>query len=191
MKTIGLYFGSFNPPHIGHMIIANYMLEFSKMEELWFVVSPQSPMKDKKSLIDGRTRLEMTRLSIEKHSRMRVSDVEFYLPKPNYTIHTLTVLGEKYPEYQFGLIMGMDNLQNLHKWKNWEVIRDQYPIWVYPRPGIDGDVNKSLQNVQIIDAPLMEISSSMIRKSIADGKDVRFFLRPEVMEMIDREGLYR
>lgn len=190
-RQIGLYFGSFNPPHIGHMAIANYVLEFGGIDELWFVVSPQNPLKEKASLIQARTRLEMTRVAIGTFENMRVSDIEFQLPTPNYTINTLVHLEEKFPEYRFCLIMGMDNLQTFHKWRAWETILEQYRLLVYPRPGFDGLPHLNHKNVSVVAAPLMEISSSFIRKALKEGKNIRFFLPEAVADMIEREGLYR
>ena len=173
-KQIGLYFGSFNPPHIGHMAIANYIIEFGDIDELWFVVSPQNPVKDKSILIQARTRLELVRRSIFDFEKMRVSDIEFDLPTPNYTINTLVALEKKYPKYNFCLIMGMDNLQTLNKWKAWETIVEEYKIIVYPRlEAIGGDFIKH-KNITIVDAPIMKISSSFIRKSISENKNMRF-----------------
>lgn len=189
-KHIGLFFGSFNPPHIGHMAIANYLLEFGNINELWFVVSPQNPLKEKKSLIQGRTRLEMVRRAIGNFCAMRPCDIEFGLPTPNYTINTLVNLEEKYPKYAFCLIMGMDNIQTFHKWKSWETILEQNRILVYPRPGFDGEPHVGHPNVEVINAPLMEISSSFIRNAIHEGRDMRYFLPESVAKMIDDEGLY-
>ena len=189
-KQIGLFFGSFNPPHIGHMAIANYLLEFGDIDELWFVVSPQNPLKEKKSLIQGRTRLEMVRRAIGTFPGMRVSDIEFGLPTPNYTINTLVHLEEKFPDYAFCLIMGMDNIQTFHKWKSWETILDQNRILVYPRPGFDGEPHVGHPHVEVINAPLMEISSSFIRSAIQEGHDMRCFLPEPVAQMIAGEGLY-
>jgi nicotinate-nucleotide adenylyltransferase len=189
-RQIGLYFGSFNPPHIGHMAIANYILEFGPIDELWFVVSPQNPHKEKASLIQSRTRLEMVRVAIGKFPNMRISDVEFYLPQPSFTINTLVHLEEKFPEYEFCLIMGMDNLQSFKKWRAWETILENYKLLVYPRPGFDVAELAEHKNVELVDAPLMEISSSFIRKSLKSKKNIRFFLPPEVVAMIDEEGLY-
>ncbi|HPB01368.1 MAG: nicotinate (nicotinamide) nucleotide adenylyltransferase [Bacteroidales bacterium] len=190
-KQIGLFFGSFNPPHIGHMAIANYLLAFGNIDELWFVVSPQNPLKEKKSLIQGRTRLEMVRRAIGNYPGMRVSDIEFGLPTPNYTINTLVHLEEKFPDYAFWLIMGMDNIQTFHKWKSWETILEQNKILVYPRPGFDGNPHVKHPNVVLINAPLMEISSSFIRKAIGDRKNMRYFLPETIFEMIEKEGLYK
>ncbi|HBG70343.1 MAG: nicotinic acid mononucleotide adenylyltransferase [Bacteroidetes bacterium GWF2_43_63] len=190
-KQIGLYFGSFNPPHIGHMAIANYLLAFGNIDEIWFVVSPQNPLKEKQSLIQGRTRLEMVRRAIGNCPGMRVSDVEFGLPTPNYTINTLVNLEEKFPDHAFCLIMGMDNIQTFHKWKSWETILEQNRILVYPRPGFDGKPHIGHPHVEVINAPLMEISSSFIRDAISEGRNMRFFLPEAVAMMIENEGLYK
>jgi len=190
-RQIGLYFGSFNPPHIGHMAIANYMLAFGQIDELWFVVSPQNPLKDKTSLIQARTRLELVRQAIGTFPGMRVCDIEFNLPTPNYTISTLVKLEEKFPDNTFCLIMGMDNLQTFNRWKAWETIIEQYRILAYPRPGFDGEPHASHRNATLVNAPLMEISSSFIRQAIKDGKNIRFFLPENVADMIEKEGLYR
>jgi len=189
-KQIGLYFGSFNPPHIGHMAIANYMLTFGNINEVWFVVSPQNPLKEKKTLLQSRTRLELVRRAIGAFQGMRVCDVEFSLPTPNYTINTLVHLEEKFPDYSFCLIMGMDNIQSFNRWKAWETIIEQYRLLVYPRPGFDGEPYVQYRNVELIDAPLMEISSSFIRQSLKESKNIRFFLPESVADMIETEGLY-
>jgi nicotinate-nucleotide adenylyltransferase len=172
------------------MAIAGYILEFGSIDELWFVVSPQNPLKDKASLVHARTRLEMVRLAIGKFPGMRTSDIEFYLPQPSFTINTLVHLEEKFPDYQFCLIMGMDNLQSFRKWKAWETILSNYKMLVYPRPGYEGHELVSDSNVEIVQAPLMEISSSFIRKSLKAGKNMQFFLPREVSAMIEAEGLY-
>ena len=162
----GLYFGSFNPIHIGHLAIGSFMVEFSDVEQLWFVVSPQNPLKQKKSLLDDYQRLQMVRLAIEDDDRFRASDIEFKLPTPSYTIDTLTYLQEKYPGRKFQLIMGSDSLQTFHRWKHAELIVQRYHRLIYPRPG-------TILNATIVDAPMMDISSSFIRKAIRIGKDVR------------------
>lgn len=191
-KHIALYFGSFNPPHVGHTALASYILENSAIDELWFVVSPQNPLKEKSALIAPRTRLELTRLAVSAHPRIRVSDIEFYLPQPNYTIFTLTVLSEKFPDYSFGILMGADNLMHFHKWKNYKAILENHHIWCYPRPGFEvSEEFAKHPSVSMVDAPQIELSSSMIRKMIKENKDIRFFVRESVYEMIDREGLYR
>jgi nicotinate-nucleotide adenylyltransferase len=169
----GLYFGSFNPVHIGHLAIANFMVEFSELEQLWFVVSPQNPFKEKKSLLQDYHRLEMVRLAVEDDDRFRASDIEFKLPTPSYTIDTLTYLQEKNQGREFQLVMGGDGLRTFHKWKHADLIAAQYRRLIYPRPGTDAEAISRLPNATLVDAPMMEISSSFIRKAIKEGKDVR------------------
>lgn len=190
-KKVALFFGSFNPIHIGHTAIASYILNSSEMDELWFVVSPQNPLKEKAILIDSRSRLELTRRALGDHPKMRVSDIEFQLPQPNYTVYTLAILSEKFPDYQFGIILGADNLVHFHKWKNYKAILENFKIWCYPRPGFQ--IPEDYLNhpaINIIEAPLMEVSSTMIRNFIKTKKDYRFFVRDSVFQMIDEEGLY-
>jgi len=172
IKT-GLYFGSFNPVNTGHLANANYMIEYSDLEQLWFVVSPQNPLKEKKSLLNDHHRLEMVRLALEDDHRFRVSDIEFKLPTPSYTIDTLTYLGEKNPGHEYQLVMGADQLRFFHKWKNAELIIAKYHRLIYPRPGVNPESLKSVPNASVVNAPLMEISSSFIRQAIKDGKDIR------------------
>lgn len=169
----GLYFGSFNPIHIGHLAIANYMVEYSELKQLWFVVSPQNPLKEKKNLLQDYHRLEMVRLAVEDDDRFMASDIEFRLPTPSYTIDTLTYLEEKYPGREFQLVMGADGLRTFHKWKHAELIVKKYHRLIYPRPGTDRETSSRLSNASVVDAPMMEISSSFIRQAIKDGKDVR------------------
>lgn len=169
----GLYFGSFNPIHIGHLAIANFMVEFSELEQLWFVVSPQNPLKEKKSLLQDYHRLEMVRLAVEDDDRFRASDIEFKLPTPSYTIDTLTYLEEKHPGMEFQLVMGGDGLRTFHKWKHADLIVEKYHRLIYPRPDTDLEKASLLINATLVDAPMMEISSSFIRKAIKEGKDVR------------------
>lgn len=169
----GLYFGSFNPIHIGHLAIANFMVEYSELEQLWFVVSPQNPLKEKKSLLKDYHRLEMVRLAVEDDERFRVSDIEFKLPTPSFTIDTLTYLEEKHPGRKFQLVMGADGLSTFHKWKHADLIVKKYHRLIYPRPGTDLDTVAHLPNATLVNAPMMEISSSLIRKAIKEGKDVR------------------
>lgn len=198
MKKIGLFFGSFNPIHIGHLILANYILENSDMDELWFVVSPQNPFKDKKSLLADHNRLDMVQLAVKNYPKMRASNVEFSLPKPSYTIDTLTYLKEKYPNYSFALIMGEDNLDSLPKWKNAEKLMSDYQIIVYPRT-FEGGTSTSLsvskiknqENINIINAPIIELSATEIRKMIKEGKNVRPMLPPEVFEYLDGSSFYK
>jgi len=174
MKT-ALYFGSFNPVHNGHLAIANYMLEYSDLQEVWFVVSPHNPFKKRKSLLPDYQRLELLHRAIGDNYRYRASNIEFNLPQPNYTVHTLAYLREKYPNKEFVLIMGADNLRSLPKWKNAEIILNNYEIMVYPRPNVE-IIQPPAKKITVIDAPLMEISASFIRQGIAAGKDLRFFM---------------
>lgn len=198
MKKIGLFFGSFNPIHIGHLILANYILEHSDMQELWFVVSPQNPFKEKKSLLNDHNRLDMVQLAIKNYQKMRASNVEFSLPTPSYTIDTLTYLQEKYPDYSFSLIMGEDNLGSLHKWKNYDLLLQNYQVIVYPRifgEDISSSPNvtqlKNHHNIHKIDAPIIELSATEIRDMIKSGKNVRPMLPPEVFEYLDGSSFYK
>ena len=194
MKKIGLFFGSFNPIHIGHLILANYILENSDMDELWFVVSPQNPFKDKKSLLTDHNRLDMVQLAVKNYPKMRASSVEFSLPKPSYTIDTLTYLKEKYPNYSFALIMGEDNLDSLPKWKNSEKLMSDYQIIVYPRT-FEGEKKDSEylqhENISMVNAPIIELSATEIRNMIKEGKNVRPMLPPEVFEYLDGSSFYK
>lgn len=191
-KKVGLYFGSFNPIHIGHMAIANYLVEFTELDEFWFVVTPQNPHKEKKNLLNDYDRLELVQRAVENDERLQVSDIEFFLPKPSYTIDTLTYLKERYPNKQFRILMGSDNLRNFHKWKNYDAIVENYGVVVYPRPGFDMSAIEMPKNTVVVEkAPHMEISSSFIRKAIRQGKDVRHFLPPGTWEYIDKMGFYR
>lgn len=189
MKT-GLLFGSFNPIHIGHMAIANYMLEFTDLERLWFVVTPHNPLKKKSSLLADHHRLELVNRAIGDNPKMKASDIEFKLPQPNYTTDTLAYLREKYPKQEFALIMGSDNLVTLHKWKNYELLLEQYEIYVYPRPGDKDLPYADNPRVKITEAPLMEVSSSFIREAIRDKKDVRYFMPGEVSKYVQEMHFY-
>lgn len=189
-KKIGLFFGSFNPIHIGHLIIANYMANFTELDEVWFVVSPQNPFKEKKSLGNMYDRLEMVNLAIEGLEKLRASNIEFNLPQPSYTIDTLVYLQEKYPNNDFVLIMGEDNLAGLLKWKNADIILRDYRIIVYPRPGYDGGDLKNHPSVTMTDTPVMELSSTFVRKAIKENKNIKFFIPDKVLEFIDKKGLY-
>ena len=191
MKKIGLYFGSFNPIHIGHLAIANYMIEFSPdLDHIWFVISPQNPLKKKSTLLANHHRLYLTELAIGNDPELEASDIEFYLPRPSYTINTLTYLEERYPTNRFALIMGADNLKTINKWKNYDLLLEKYEIYVYPRPGYPTSKITTEKNIlknaviHYVDAPLMEISSSFIRTSIKEGKNIRYFLPPKVYEYI-------
>jgi nicotinate-nucleotide adenylyltransferase len=190
---IGLYFGSFNPIHVGHMIIANHMAEFSDLDQIWMVVTPHNPHKKKDTLLDDYKRLELVYLATENFPKITPSDIEFKLPQPNYTVHTLAHLQDKFPEYEFALIMGEDNLKSLHKWKNYEVILEHHNIYIYPRI-LEDTGNSALKkhsNVHVIDAPIVEISSTFIRESIKNKKNIRPLLPEKVWEYIDHNNLYK
>jgi|TARA_B100000949_G_C14245445_1_gene435596 nicotinate-nucleotide adenylyltransferase len=192
-KNIGLYFGTFNPIHIGHLAIANHMAEFSELDEIWLVVTPHNPFKKKSTLLDNHHRLEMVRLATEHYPKLKPSTVEFDLPQPNYTVNTLAVLEEKYPDYMFNLIMGEDNLKSLHKWKNYDVILERYGIFVYPRisEGVIEHQFKDHPKITKVKAPIMEISSTFIRSSIADKKNIRPLLPEHVWSYADEMNFYR
>jgi nicotinate-nucleotide adenylyltransferase len=189
---IGLFFGSFNPIHFGHMALANYFVEFTDVNQLWFVISPHNPLKKKESLLADHLRLEMVELAIADDSRFRICDIEFRMPQPSYTIDTLAYLTDKYPRHEFVLIMGSDSLPTFHKWKNFELIQSGYTRYIYPRK-IDEKIDYSTYpNVNVVEgAPLIEISSSFIRRSIKEKKNVRFFLPEKVATFIDRYNLYK
>ncbi|MBT3207165.1 MAG: nicotinate-nucleotide adenylyltransferase [Bacteroidetes bacterium] len=180
---VGLYFGSFNPIHIGHLAIANYMVEFSDIDQLWFVISPQNPFKKKSSLLADYHRLELVNLAIGDSNMLKSSNIEFKLSQPSYTIDTLVFLKEKYPVKNFVLIMGSDGISTFHKWKNYTEILKHHQIYVYPRPNCDNS-KAAEYGMKIIDAPQIEISSSFIRNSIKNGKDVRYFMPTKVSEYI-------
>lgn len=188
---IGLLFGSFNPIHTGHLIIANYLANHTALDKVWLVVSPHNPLKEKKDLIQVYDRLEMAKLATEDTENIAVSDVELKLPQPSYTIDTLTHLHALYPEHEFVLIMGSDNLKSLKKWKNYELILRDYHIYVYPRPGFQELEHANHPSVTITKTPLMELSSTFIRKAIANGKSVKYFLPDEVIDFIESKGLYK
>lgn len=193
-KKTGLFFGTFNPVHHGHMMIANFMQEFTDIDEIWFMVTPQSPFKTKESLLPDRDRLHLVNLAIEKSYQFKTSDIEFNLPKPNYTIQTLTYLKEKHPQREFIPIIGGDNLKTFHKWYNFDQILESYKIYVYKRPGaeIPERWNKYIEKkiINIFDAPQIEISSSFIRKSIKAGKNIPCFLPEKVYIYIKEMQFY-
>ncbi|GAA4110247.1 nicotinate (nicotinamide) nucleotide adenylyltransferase [Aquimarina addita] len=193
MKKIGLYFGTFNPIHTGHLAIANYMAEYSDLDQIWMVVTPHNPFKKKSSLLNNNHRFEMVYRATESYPKLSPSDIEFTLPQPNYTVHTLAHLLDKYPNHQFSLIMGEDNLKSLHKWKNYEVILENHHIYVYPRitQGIVEAQFLSNPNIHKINAPIMEISSTFIRKAIAEDKNVRPLLPETVWSYIDEMNFYK
>jgi nicotinate-nucleotide adenylyltransferase len=188
---VGLYFGSFNPVHIGHLAIANYITEYSDLSELWFILSPQNPLKKKNTLLDEFERFKMVELALADDEKIKPSDIEFRLPKPSFTIDTLTYLKERYPNYEFAIILGADNFNSFHKWKNYEEILKKYQLYVYPRPGYNIGDFANHPNIKEINAPIMEISSSFIRKSIKEEKDVRYFLPKAVYNYINDKFLYR
>lgn len=190
---VGLFFGTFNPIHVGHLTIANHIAEYSDLDQVWFVVTPHSPFKKKNSLLDDHQRLEMVYRATKDYPKLRQSDIEFKLPQPNYTINTLAHLEEKYPDHEFALIMGEDNLKSFHKWKNYQVILEMHDIYVYPRVS-DGKVETEFDEhprIHHIDAPIMELSSTFIRKSIKAGKNVRPMLPENVWEYLDEMNFYK
>ena len=191
---IGLYFGTFNPIHIGHMAIANHMVEFSDLDEVWLVVTPHNPFKKKTSLLADHHRYQLVQIATEDYPKLKASNVEFKLRQPNYTVITLAHLCEKYPNHNFNLIMGEDNLSSFHKWKNYEVILERHDIYVYPRI-FDGKLIETQfdnhSRIHKIDAPIMEISSTFIRKAIADKKNVRPLLPHNVWQYLDEMNFYK
>ncbi|NNF02430.1 MAG: nicotinate-nucleotide adenylyltransferase [Bacteroidia bacterium] len=189
--NIGLFFGSYNPVHVGHMAIAGYMAEFTDLDEVWMVVTPQNPHKASSSLLADYHRLRLVREAIgDYYQKVKASNIEFDLPKPSYTVNTLIHLSEKYPQHQFTLIMGSDNLETFQKWKNYEVILEHYRIMVYPRPGHDGGELKDHPKVIKTNAPLMEISASFIRKAIKNKKDIRYMVPESVFKYIEEMHFY-
>lgn len=190
-KKIGLFFGSFNPVHVGHMIIANYMVEHSSLDKIWMVVSPHNPHKEKKSLAKDHDRLHLVDIAIGDNPGIKASDIEFGLPKPSYTVDTLTYLKEKYPDKEFCLIMGGDNLGTFHKWKNYETILANHKIFVYSRPGYElGDLQEH-ERVTVLDAPLLSISASYIRHQIKEGKSIQYLVPDVVWEYLNDSQMYR
>ena len=190
---IGLYFGTFNPIHIGHLIIANHLAENSDLDQIWMVVTPHNPHKKKSTLLDDYHRLEMVHLATENYPKIQPSDIEFKLPQPNYTINTLAHLQEKFPNHEFSLIMGEDNLNSLHKWKNYEVILQNHSIIVYPRLH-SGEIDSQFINhpkIHKIDAPIIELSSTFIRESIKNDKNVVPMLPNKVWEYVEHNLLYK
>lgn len=202
---VGLYFGTFNPIHVGHLVIANFMAEYTDLDQVWLVVTPQNPLKDKATLLADFHRLALVKVAIDDNLKLRASDIEFNLPKPSYTTTTLTYLKEKYPNDSFALIMGEDNLRTFHKWFNHEVILEKHKIYVYPRVltmqeelevvAMSADLindYKSHRNVEFCEeAPVMKVSSSFIRQSIKERKDVRYLLTEPVRKYVDEMNFYR
>jgi len=187
---IGLYFGSFNPIHIGHLIIANHILNEAGIEKIWFVVSPLNPFKEPENLMNEYERFHLVQKAIENDTRVKATDIEFSLPRPSYTVHTLAYLKEKYPEHSFSIIMGSDGFQNLEKWKNVEVIVENYPVIIYKRPGFEVN-NKLNAKITVMNAPLLEISSTHIRELIRSGKSIKYMVPPGVEEEIMASGFFK
>ena len=187
---IGLYFGSFNPVHIAHLIIANHILNETEIEKIWFIVSPQNPFKAVSNLLNEYHRLHLVRLATEDDSRIKASDIEFTLPKPSYTTATLAYLADKYPEHEFCIILGSDSFQNLHKWKNYEMIVKNYQLYIYLRPGFEIE-NKIGAHLHVLETPLLQLSSTQVRKYIKEGKSVRYMIPDKVLEEIEKGGYYK
>lgn len=198
---IGLYFGTYNPIHVGHLIIANHMAERDDMDQVWLVVTPQNPLKTNNNLLADYHRLALVKIAIDDNFNLRASDVEFSLPKPSYTVDTLAHLREQYPEHQFALIMGEDNLRTFHKWKNYDVILERHQIYVYPRPITLAELNSEVaptkseihdhKNVIITDSPMMQISSTIIRNNIHKGQSIQYLVTDPVRQYIDEMNFYR
>lgn len=202
---IGLYFGTFNPIHVGHLVIANYMADFTELDQVWLVVSPHNPLKEKSTLLTDYHRLALVKVAIDDNPKLKASDIEFNLPKPNYTATTLAYLKDKFPQHEFALIMGEDNLRTLHKWRNHDVILKNHKIYVYPRVlTLQEEAEVSSINLQVTndfadnpnvifceDAPVMKVSASFVRHAIKEGKDVRYLLTEPVHRYIDEMNFYR
>jgi len=197
--NIGLYFGTYNPIHVGHLIIANYMADYSELDQVWLVVTPQNPLKEKSTLLADFHRLSLVKEAIEDNPKLRVSDIEFNLTKPNFTVNTLAHLQEKYPEHEFSLIMGEDNLRTLHKWYNYEIILKNHMIYVYPRVLIEKeqptDFESEIRNHPHVifckDAPVMNVSSTFIRQAIKNNKDVQYLLTERVLKYVEEMRFYK
>ena len=197
MKKVGLFFGTFNPIHIGHLVLAEYFQKYGDLDEVWLVVTPHNPFKKKSNLLADRERLHLVHLAIEDQEGLRASDIEFSLPQPNYTSQTLTFLREKYPEHCFSIIMGEDNLKSFHKWRNYESIVENHEILVYPRHTLPDEVaneqhwQERFPNLRLVNAPKMEISASLIRRSFAEGKALRNLLPKAVFDYIEGSNLFQ
>ncbi len=187
---IGLYFGSFNPIHIGHLIIANHIVNYTNLEQVWLVVTPQNPLKPSSGLLNEYNRLHLVQLAVEENPKLRASDAEFKLPKPSYTIDTLTYLQEKYPKNEFSVIMGSDSFSNIGKWKNAEVLVKNHKIIIYLRPNfpVKGDLR---HNIELLNAPLLNISATAIRETIKQNKSIRYLVHDKVCDEIERTGYYK
>jgi nicotinate-nucleotide adenylyltransferase len=187
---IGLYFGSFNPVHTGHLIIANHIANFTELKQIWFVISPQNPLKTSTNLLNEYHRKYLIDIAIDGENKLRTSTIEFSLPKPSYTIDTIAYLKEKYPTHSFTLILGSDSYSNIHNWKNSESLLKNNRFIIYPRPGFDIEL-PSEENITRVDAPLLEISSTHIRELIRNRKSIRFLVPDVVKEEIERNHYYR
>lgn len=190
MKNVALFFGSFNPIHVGHLVIANTMVQQEGVDEVWFVVSPQNPLKERSTLLADHHRVQMVRRAVDDNYRLRVCDIEMHLPIPSYTVVTLAALAEKYPDREFSLIMGSDNLATFERWRNYEYILEHYHIHVYPRPGSEHCKLASHPHVTMAEVPMMDISSSYIRRRIAEKKDVRYLLTEPVYQYLTEMHFY-
>ena len=187
---IGLFFGSFNPIHVGHLIIANAMAENTTLDEVWFVVSPQNPFKKKNTLLHEFDRYDMVEMAIADNYKLKVSDIEFHLPKPSYTIDTLTYIQEKFPQHQFALIMGSDNLSHFHKWKNYEQILNYFQVFLYPRPNTQASDFEQHESVHTVEAPLLDISATFIRNLIKEEKSIKYLVHEAVEAYILQKKFY-
>lgn len=200
---VGLYFGTYNPIHVGHLIIANYMADYTDLDQVWLVVTPQNPLKKKNTLLEDYHRFAMVQIAIEDNAKLQASNIEFSLPQPSYTSNTLAYLEEKYPQHQFSLIMGEDNLRTLHKWKNFEEILNDHTIYVYPRALTEQERDEITEtsyfenqlnqhsNVILCDAPVMKVSASFIRNAIKEKKDVRYLLTEPVYKYVNEMNFYK
>jgi len=188
--NVGLFFGSFNPVHTGHLIIASHLVNSTVLDEVWLIISPQNPFKSEKTLLNENHRFFLLQAAVEGEKKLKASNVEFRLPRPSYTINTLTYLSEKYPNHRFYVVMGSDSFQNLDKWKNGDVIARNYPLMIYKRPGFEIE-NPLNAEIQVADAPLLEISSTHIRNMVANGKSIRYLVPDIVKEEIDNYGYYK
>jgi len=188
---IGLYFGSFNPIHVGHLIIANHVASFTQMQQVWFVISPQNPLKPSSELLNEYHRLVLIQKAIENNIQLKVTDVEFRLPRPSFTIDTLTHLTERYPKHQFSIIMGSDSYTNLPRWKNYQLILKNYPIIIYNRLGFEIHKENIAENITVLDAPILDISASIIRKNIKKGKSIQYLVTEAVEKEIMENSYYK
>ncbi len=191
VKKTGLFFGSFNPIHLGHLMIASWMVEFTDISQVWFVISPHNPLKEKSSLLPDVNRLYMVNVAVEDEPKFKASNIEFHLPQPSYTIDTMTYITEQFPDRDFVLIAGSDNLPTLHKWKNYERLLELYTFYVYPRPETPKSPFDDHPHIRFVNAPLVEISSSFIRSAITEGKNMQYFLPPKVWKYVEEMGFYR